>query len=266
MFNKALFKLEWKSNYKILIIFCLILTLYTTIMISMFDPELGKALEMFSETMPEMMAMVGMSGATSTLVEFLSNYLYGFIMVAFPLIFGILLSLRLVVKKVDNGVMSYLLSSGVERKTVWFTQLLVLITNMIVLISFCTGLGIICSALMFPSDLDIKAYLIINVGVLVLHLAMSGICFMCSCVFNEYRLASLLGSGIPIVFILIQMLSNMQGSMEGLKYATLLTLFDPAKLAIGDSKAYLMIVFLGIIAFICYGIGGMIFNKKSMSL
>ena len=266
MFNQALFKLEWKSNYKILLIFCLILTLYTTIMISMFDPELGKALEMFSETMPEMMAMVGMTGTTSTLVDFLSNYLYGFIMVAFPLIFGILLSLRLVVKKVDNGVMGYLLCTGVERKTVWFTQLLVLVTNLIVLVVFCTTLGIVCSGLMFPGELDIRGYLMINAGVLVLHLALSSICFMCSCIFNEYRLASLFGSGIPIVFILIQMLANMQGSMESLKYATILTLFDPAKLAAGSNDAYLMIGVLGIIAILCYGIGGRIFNRKSMSL
>ena len=45
MFNKALFKLEWKSNYKILVIFCLILTMYTTIMLAMYDPKLGTALE-----------------------------------------------------------------------------------------------------------------------------------------------------------------------------------------------------------------------------
>ena len=53
MFNKALFKLEWKSNYKILIIFGLILTMYTTVMLTMYDPKLGTALETFAETMPE---------------------------------------------------------------------------------------------------------------------------------------------------------------------------------------------------------------------
>ena len=42
-----LFKLEWKSNYKILVIFCLILTMYTTIMLAMYDPKLGTALETF---------------------------------------------------------------------------------------------------------------------------------------------------------------------------------------------------------------------------
>ena len=75
MFNKALFKLEWKSNYKILVIFCLILTMYTTIMLAMYDPKLGTALETFAKSMPEIMAMVGMSGTPTTLIDFLSTYL-----------------------------------------------------------------------------------------------------------------------------------------------------------------------------------------------
>ena len=111
--------------------------------------------------------------------------------------------------------MSYLLCSGVERRSVWFTQMLVIITNLFVLIAFCTGLGLGCSALMFPGDLDIGAYLVLNLGVFILQLTLTGICYMCSCIFNEYRLASLFGAGIRLVFIMIQMLSNMQGSMEG---------------------------------------------------
>ena len=64
--------------------------MYTTIMISMYDPELGSALEVFSKSMPEIMAMVGMSGTPDTLVDFIAEYLYGFIMIVFPLIFGII--------------------------------------------------------------------------------------------------------------------------------------------------------------------------------
>ena len=266
MFNNALFKLEWRSNYKILIIFCLILTMYTTIMLAMYDPNLGTALETFAKSMPEIMAMVGMNGTPTNLIDFLSTYLYGLIMIVFPLIFGILLSLRLMVKKVDNGVMSYLLSSGVERRSVWFTQMTVIITNMLVLISYCTILGIISSEIMFPGELDISAYITINIGMLILQLTLSGICYMCSCIFNEYRLATLFGSGIPIIFIMIQMLSNMQGSMEGLKYATLLTLFDPSKLISGNSQGYIMLGVLSVVAIICFILGLLVFNKKSMSL
>lgn len=266
MFNKALFKLEWKSNYKILIIFCLILSMYIAIMLSMYDPALGSALEAFTQSMPELMAMVGMSGTPKTLIEFISTYLYGLIMIVFPFVFGVLLALRLVVKKVDNGVMSYLLSSGVKRSTVWFTQLMVIISNMFILIAYCTILGIVCSEIMFAGDLDIKAYLVLNVGVFILHLSLTGICYLCSCVFNEYRLASLFGAGIPIVFILLQMLSNMQGSVEWLKYTTLLTLFDPAKLIAGNSDGYLMLGGLVAVTIICYVIGAYVFNRKSMSL
>ena len=89
---------------------------------------------------------------------------------------------------------------------------------------------------------------------------------MCSCIFNEYRLASLFGAGIPIVFIMIQMLSNMQGSMEGLKFATLLTLFDPQKLINGNNEGYLMLGGLLVVMIVCYGVGGIIFDRKRMSL
>ena len=89
---------------------------------------------------------------------------------------------------------------------------------------------------------------------------------MCSCIFNEYRLAALFGSGIPIIFIMIQMLSNMQGSMEWLKYITLLTLFDPVSLIAGNSEGYIMLGILSIVAFVCYILGLVVFNKKSMSL
>ena len=85
---------------------------------------------------------------------------------------------------------------------------------------------------------------------------------MCSCIFNEYRLASLFGAGIPIVFIMIQMLSNMQGSMEGLKFATLLTLFDPQKLINGNNEGYLMLGGLLVVMIVCYGVGGIIFDRK----
>lgn len=162
--------------------------------------------------------------------------------------------------------MSYLLCSGVTRKTVWLTQMLVIITSIFVLIAFCTILGIICNTLMFPGELDFKAYLILNIGVFILHIALSGVCYMCSCIFNEYRLAVIFGSGIPILFIMIQMLSNMQGSMKELKYATLLTLFDPSKLIAKSSEGYLMLGILLIIAIICYSIGAVIFNRKNMSL
>ncbi|MEF9919814.1 MAG: hypothetical protein RR741_01755, partial [Erysipelotrichaceae bacterium] len=101
--NKALFIQGWKSNYKFLIAFCAILTMYFVVMITMYDPELENALNQFAQSMPEVMSMFGMVQANSTLIGFLSTYLYGMLMLVFPMIFTIMLAIRLISKQVDNG-------------------------------------------------------------------------------------------------------------------------------------------------------------------
>ena len=52
MVNKALYVTEMKNSWKLLLIFCLILTMYTTIMLTMFDPSLGSSLDEFAKIMP----------------------------------------------------------------------------------------------------------------------------------------------------------------------------------------------------------------------
>lgn len=266
MCNLALFKMEWKQNYKILIIFLLILTMYICIMISMFDPALGRVMEEFTKTMPELMAMVGMSGSTATLAQFLATYLYGLIMIVFPLIFIVMLAIRLLVRNVDNGFMAYLLSSGVDRKQVWMTQFLVLITNILTLVGYCTILGIVVSMFLFPDALDIMAFIRLNIGLFFLQVCFASIAFLCSSVCNEARIATMIGAGIPVVFVLIQMLSNMKGNLEGLKYATLITLFNTERLIAGNIDAYGMVMVLFVLALSCFGIGFIRFKKRNLPL
>ena len=65
--------------------------------------------------MPEIMSAFGMANTGSTLTEFLSNYLYGFLLLVFPMILEIILANKLVVKYVDIGSMAYLLSTPNSR-------------------------------------------------------------------------------------------------------------------------------------------------------
>ena len=46
---------------KLLLIFAAIITMYVTIIISMYDPKMMETLDSFYEIMPELMAAVGMS-------------------------------------------------------------------------------------------------------------------------------------------------------------------------------------------------------------
>ena len=60
MMNMALYKREMKGSIKLLVIFGAVITLYVSIIISMYDPEMMKSLDSFVEVMPELMAAVGM--------------------------------------------------------------------------------------------------------------------------------------------------------------------------------------------------------------
>ena len=266
MFSLPLYKQGVRSHYKILILFLLILSMYFSVIVTMFDPALGQLLNQMVESMPQVMGMFGMHHAGTTLIGFLVNYLYGFLMLIFPLLYAVIASNRLVARHVDRGSMAYLLASPNSRLRVVMTQMIVLLSGLTFLIVFCTVVGIVCSELWFPDELDIGRFILVNAGVYCLHLAISGLCFLASCVSNESKYAVAVGAGFPLFFYLVQMLANMGGKLEKLKYATFFTLFDPAVLATGDAGAMIGCVFLAATGILLYTAGCIIFCKRDLPL
>lgn len=70
-----------------------------------------------------MMAAVGMTGVAANLLEWIKIYLYGFLMILFPLIFIIILVNKLVASYIDNGSMASLLATPNSRGKIIRTQL-----------------------------------------------------------------------------------------------------------------------------------------------
>ncbi len=266
MISFPLLKKEMTSHIKLLVIFIAVLTMYFSVIIYMYDPELGKLLDQFSEALPEMMAAVGMSSSGGTLLEFISNYLYGFFMLMFPMIFEIILANGLVVKYVDSGSMACILASPNTRKKIISTQILVMALHLFILIGYVTILGIVCSELMFPGELDIPKFLLLNGAVFILHVAVSSIAFFASCIFNESKMSIMLGAGLPFIFYLIQMMANMGGKLENLKYATIFTLFPASKITTGESGILGSCMILLAIGIVLYTAGAWIFTKRDLPL
>lgn len=266
MGSKTLFLRGWKSNYKILLIFAAVLTMYITLIISMFEPKLGSALELFTQAMPEMMAMFGMAKEANTLVAFIANYLYGMLLVVFPMIFIVMLSNRLVTRHTDRGSMVYLLTAGKSRRQLIFTQMSVLVSGIVIFWLYCTVLGLSCSALMFPGELDTAAYMRLNAGLLCLQLCIGGFCFMVSCIFNESKNALLLSAGVPVLAILIQMLANMGEGLEKLAYITPLTLFSTDALIKGETFGVIGSIILLVAGLLCFFIGAKVFERKDLMI
>lgn len=224
-----------KANARLFVIIAAVLTLYITLIIYMYNPEMSALLDSMAGLMPEMMAAVGMTDAGSSLLQFINNYLYGFLLLIFPMVLEIVVANALVSRYIDRGSMAYLLSSRNPRRKLILTQALFLFCCAAAMIVFATLLTIGTSAVFFPGELELPAFLRLNAGLLCLHVCISGICFCASCVCPDVKWAYGVSVGVPVGFYLLNMLANMGGELEVLRYCTIFTLFDAGALMAGSA-------------------------------
>lgn len=266
MFNFTLYKREMKNSWKMLLIFAAILTLYLTMIIDMYSPEMSETLNRLAEMMPEMMAAFGMSIVPPTLMGHLISYLYGMLLLIFPMLFTILRVNGLIARYVDRGSMTSLIAAPIKRRAVAFTQMKVLATGIFVLVFFITALQIIVSEVSFPGELEMGKIFALNGGLLCLQFFIGGICFFASCLFSDAKYSVGFGAGIPTLMYILQMLANTGGDAENIKYLTFFTLYHPEGIIAGQTSAIAGIVVLFTGAVVLFAAAIAVFSRKDLHL
>ena len=266
MFNFSLYKREMKGSIKLLVILGAVMTLYVTMIIRMYDPETMESLENIMDMMPGIMAAVGMKSGTTTLIGFMSSYLYGFILIVLPMVYCILRGNALIARYVDKGSMVCLLAAPVKRSAVAFTQMKAIESGVFLLMLYTTILEIACAAGSFPGKLDYRQLLLLNVGLLCLQLFIAGLCYFCSCVFSDTKYSIGFGAGVPALMYVLQMLANTGGNAEKFKYATFFTLYDPDGIIAGETGAVAGIAALFAVAVMLFFAGIAAFSRKDLHI
>ena len=266
MLNFRLMRRSFTSCLLPFVIVFLLITMYTTVIIYMYNPELADILNDYQEAMPQMMSAVGMTGIASNLIEWIQIYLYGFIMRLFPLIFIVVMVNKLVMGYIDRGAMACLLATPNSRKKIICTQIISMILYLIFCMVCVTAVGILSSEAMFPGELDISKYIALNVGTLMLWVAQAGIAFFFACLFSDSKYYYIFGGGIPVLFFFLQMLANMGGDLEFLKYFTIESLLKTEELTAGKSEAFLFCGILGLLGLLLCTAGGIHFTKRDLPL
>ncbi len=265
--NGTLYKISFRSNWVVLVIFLGILFMYMSMMVAMYDPDGVEALEGWLELMPKgIVAMMGFEDLAVDLAGFVGNFIYSFLAIMFPLIFTIIVANRLIAGHVDRGSMAYLLATPNSRVVVATTQAAYLLSGVTILFAVLAGTGVLFSELLFPGHLDIGRFLVLNGVSLVIFFAVTGICFFFSCLFDETRYSLALGGGITVLFFVINMLANVNEQMEWLRYLTLFTLQNPTRILEGGSFVALALAVPAVIAVLTYAGGIWLFNKRSLPL
>ena len=261
----ALIKKEIKSNRKLYLIFLSVLAVYVFSLLAMYDPALQESLTAMEKSMPEVLAFFGMQDRGTTLLDFIVNYLYRFVLIVTPFIYTGMMCYRLVGKYKENGSMSYLLNSNFSRRQFIITQGIQLICGLSMMILFTTVLTILGSAWMFQGQLDISRFLLLNFGLLSLQCFLAAFCFVCTCAFTEIKYSVGLGVGIVSVFVLLQMLSQVYDN-EFLRYCNPLSLFAPDQIIQYHFAAILCIGILWVLSFVLGIAAVKVFQKKDLPL
>ena len=137
--------------------------------------------------------------------------------------------------------------------------------------------SIICLAIVnVNTGLTYGKLVLINLGAFLVMFAMSGICFLASCVFNRSKHSMALGGGLNMFFLVATML-GLFGSpvlpsiirmkaLNAFNYVTIISLFDVVSILEGTLAFLWKWSILLVVGVACYVAGSLRFKKKDLPL
>ncbi|NCB91712.1 MAG: hypothetical protein EOM40_03950 [Clostridia bacterium] len=235
-------------------------------------------------------AMAGISAillAQFAAMEMTQNLLfvifYSIMVTLFPAVYSLICSNKLMAGQVDSGSMAYVLSTPTSRGKVVRTQMVFSVVSTCLIFAFNAVVHIAVNAssplaiatatggsVMVEGDLTAKMILLTNLSACLASLALAGLCFMFSGIFNRSKYVIGFSGTLVGVCILAGMMGTFGSlgidSLENFKYATLFTLYDYASVLSSGEDWIIKAVVAGVIALVGYFVGGAWFCKKDLPL
>lgn len=265
---RPLYRVDFKSNWGLLLFISLVILMYMSISITMFDPESAAAIEGLLEFIPEGMAKAfGFENLGTELTGYLGNYLYGFIFIVFPVIYTVLVANKLIAKHVDTGSMVYILTTPNTRKKIGFTQMVFLISTIAAMFIFNVVIGIVLCQVKFRGLLNISKFIALNWITFLTIAAIGGICFFFSCLFNDSKNSLAFGGGISLLFLVFKMLTGVSDKLEWLRYFTIYSFVNIEEI-LYTNNSYVLVssLILVAISIVLYSSAILVFDRKSLHI
>ena len=264
MISWPLFKYNVRQNRTLWVIILAILAMYLLIIMTMFDPNMVDSLEKMLDLLPEgLVKAMGFETFGTTLLTFVANYIYGFLVFMFPMIYSVMVNHRLVAQHIDKGSMSYLLATPNTRRKIVLTQIAFSVLGVAALFAAATVIALVAAAFMFPGAMEVGKFILLNLYAIAVYLAVGGIGFLAGCLLEE-RISLAVGAGLPVMFLFFQMLGNAGDKLAWLGKLSLYYLFDFERLFSAEQSVLPQVAALLAIAFVTYGLAVRSFEKRDM--
>lgn len=265
--NKTLFLSNIKATLGPLAFVLFMLLIYVVTAIAMYDPLSIEAMEDMFNLLPEgMLKAFGFDNLGTNMTGYLGHYFYGFIMMVFPIIYIVIAGNKLIAKHVDSGSMAYLLTTPNTRIRIAVTQAVYLLTSLAVILVVDVGILILMSEAMHPGLLDIGKFLGLNLVAYLTLAVVCGISFFFSCLFSDTRYSLAFGAGLPVVFLVAKMVSEISADVEWIRFLSVYSVVNIDRiLEDGTYVAVASLILFGVVL-VLFGAAIRIFDKKSLAI
>jgi ABC-2 type transport system permease protein len=184
-------------------------------------------------------------------------------------IYVIVTANKLLAQQVDRGTLAYVLSTPVSRVKVVITQGAFFLGSLFLMFGI-SGAAHILSHYITAGGItssEVSTILLLNLGLFVLNAALSGICFLASCVFNLSKHVIAVGGGIVGAFLVLSIMPMFGASFHWMRNITLVTLFDINSVMAGATADFVWkYIVLAAVGAITYAAGTIIFSKRDLPL
>lgn len=226
------------------------------------------------EAVSEALEEIGQADLYTLIVGSIFYKLAGLLL---PIIYMIMASNNLIAGQVDSGSMAYVLSTSTRRSTVVFTQAVYLAGSLLAMFSLTTATGCVCLHQVTEDvELTYGNLILLNAGAFLVLLALSGLCFFTSCVFDRSKRSMAIGGGLSI-FALVAAMLGLFGSpvipsvvrldaLDNFNKVTIISLFDVISIIDGTNAYLWKFIILALAGILGYLLGSVRFVKKDLPL
>lgn len=266
----SLYKQMMKTNMKMFLGFAIGSAIYVSLMTTLFPmiednmAQIDEMLVIFPEALMRALGLESMS----TYSQFIAVEYYGLFYLFIVGVFTIIISIHLIARLVDQGSMAYLLSTRVSRAKIATTQIVVLISGllMIHIVTFSSGYLFAKLSIGSESELALFEFFQINLIGFLLFFAIGGYSLLISTLFNDEKNAFALAGGITFIFYGIDMIGKVVAEIEWIRSFSLFSLYEPGKIASGDANIWLSLTIFMVIGIIGYVLSILIFKKRNLPI
>ncbi|WP_203363785.1 ABC transporter permease subunit [Bacillus sp. REN10] len=265
--NGALYQKMMKVHAKAMFSYGMGAALYLLLVISVYPSVSGTEMDQLLQQMPQgFIDAFNLDQGMGTLLDFISGKFYGLLFVIILTIYCIMTASQLLARLVDRGAIAYLLSMPVARDAIARTQLLVLLSGLVIIIG-CTMLGGIIGAFLFIDEsFALGNFVKLNLIALLFFYVISGIAFLFSAIMNDEKKALAYSASLILLFYVLDLAAKISDQLDWLQYMTIFTVFNPAKIIKPDYAFGWIMLGLGLAGTILFAVAIRIFTKKDLSV